>query len=123
MTRSQGWQSTSAEWGIDNRKATLYTRQMIKSFRHKGLEEFFRTGSKKGIQPHHAGKLRLILGLLNRAKSPADVNGPCLLLHALSGKLSDHWSVRVSGNWRVVFKFDGYDILLVDYLDYHQEVR
>ena len=117
MNRSQGLQSTSAEWGIDNRKATLYTRQMIKSFRHKGLEEFFRTGSKKGIQPRHAGKPRLILGLLNRAKSPADVNGPGF------GKLSDHWSVRVSGNWRVVFKFDGYDILLVDYLDYHQEVR
>ncbi len=43
---------------------------MIKSFRHKGLEQFFRTGSKAGIQPHHAGKLRLQLAALDNAKTP-----------------------------------------------------
>ena len=97
----------------------LYTIAMITSFRHKGLEAFFRTASKSGIQPHHADKLRLILTLLNRAKGPGDVNGPGLFLHGLSGKLAGLLSVRVSGNWRVVFRFDGTDVELVDYIDYH----
>ena len=92
---------------------------MIRSFRHKGLELFFRTGRKSGIQPQHARKLQLILTLLNRAKGAADVNGPGLFLHGLSGKLSGLLSVRVSGNWRVVFHFNGTDVELIDYLDYH----
>ncbi|MFS8084629.1 MAG: type II toxin-antitoxin system RelE/ParE family toxin [Acidobacteriota bacterium] len=92
---------------------------MIKSFRHKGLEAFFRTGSKSGIQPHNAGKLQLILTLLHRARGPADVSGPGLFLHPLGGKQAGFLSVRVSGNWRVVFRFDGTDVELVDYLDYH----
>jgi proteic killer suppression protein len=92
---------------------------VIISFRHKGLELFFRTGRKSGIQPQHARKLQLILTLLNRAKGAADVNGPGLFLHALSGKLSGFLSVRVNGNWRVVFRFNETDVELIDYLDYH----
>ena len=92
---------------------------MIKSFRHKGLELFFRTGKKSGFQPQHANKLQLILTMLNRANGAADVNGPGLFLHGLSGRLSGFLSVRVSGNWRLVFRFDGTDVELVDYLDYH----
>jgi toxin HigB-1 len=92
---------------------------VINSFRHKGLELFFRTGRKSGIQPHHAVKLQLILTTLNRAKGAADLNGPGLFLHGLSGKYAGFLSVRVSGNWRVVFRFDGANVELVDYLDYH----
>lgn len=92
---------------------------MIKSFRHKGLETFFRTSSKSGIQPQHAGKLRLILTLLHGVRGPADVSGPGLFLHSLVGKRAGFLSVRVSGNWRVVFRFDGTDVELVGYLDYH----
>ena len=104
---------------VDKRKASLYSRCMIKSFRHKGLDAFFRTGSKSGIQPHHAAKLRLILTLLNRARGPADLSGPGLFLHGLGGQQAGLLSVRVNGNWRVVFRFDGIDVELVDYLDYH----
>ncbi len=92
---------------------------MIKSFRHKGLEKFYTTGSKAGIQAKHASKLRRILGLLDAATKPDDVNLPGFRLHPLTGKEKGFYSVWVSGNWRVVFQFVGEDIELVDYLDYH----
>lgn len=92
---------------------------MIKTFRHKGLEAFFRTGSKKGIQPSHAARLRLQLAALDNAKGPDDLNSPGWRLHGLSGSLAGHWSVTVSGNWRLTFRFDGEDAELVDYQDYH----
>ena len=92
---------------------------MIKSFRHKGLESFFRTGSKAGVQPDHAQRLSRQLFALDLATSAVDMNAPGWRLHPLSGKYKGHWSVAVSGNWRLVFAFDGADAQLVDYLDYH----
>jgi proteic killer suppression protein len=92
---------------------------MIKSFRHKGLEAFFRTGSKKGIQPHHAARLQLQLAPLDHATGPDDMNAPSWRLHELSGNLNGHWSVWIDGNWRLTFRFDGKDAELVDYQDYH----
>ena len=92
---------------------------MIKSFRHKGVEQFFKTGSRAKIQPKHAEKLRLQLAALNNAKSEKDMNAPGWRLHALYGDLEDHWSVDVSGNWRLTFTFEGEDAVLVDYQDYH----
>ena len=92
---------------------------MIKSFRHKGLERFFQTGSKSGIQPQQATRLRLQLTALNIAESPDEMNVPGWRLHALSGELKGYWSVTVNGNWRVIFRFVGKDAELVDYLDYH----
>lgn len=89
---------------------------MIKSFVHKGLETFFQTGSKAGIQPHHASKLRIQLTMLDKAKQPKDMNAPGWRLHLLS---NGHWSISVNGNWRMTFFFDGTDAVLVDYLDYH----
>ena len=92
---------------------------MILSFSHKGVEQFFKTGRKSGIQPKHAKWLQLILGRLNASASPADMNLPGLFLHALSGTRSDIWSVRVSGNWRVTFRFSGEHAEIVNYEDYH----
>lgn len=92
---------------------------MIRTFRHKGLEAFFLTGSKKGIQPHHAPKLQLLLAALDNARGPEDMNAPSWKLHALTGDLSGHWSVWVNGNWRLTFRFEGADAELVDYQDYH----
>jgi toxin HigB-1 len=92
---------------------------MIRTFRHKGLERFFREGSKAGIQPQHAKRLRLQLGRLDAAKGPADMNLPGWKYHALTHDLKGHWSVWVSGNWRLIFTFDGSDAVLVDYQDYH----
>jgi proteic killer suppression protein len=92
---------------------------MIVSFRHKGLEAFYRAGTTKGIQAAHSAKLRRILGLLDVAVSPEDLNLPGLKLHPLKGNLKGHWSIWVNGNWRVTFRFVGADVELVDYQDYH----
>ena len=94
---------------------------MIVGFRHKGLETFYRTGSTRGIQAAHAQKLETILAMLDTASGSSDLNQPGLRLHQLKGKLKDHWSVWVNGNWRVTFRFVGANIELVDYLDYHEE--
>jgi proteic killer suppression protein len=92
---------------------------MIKNFRHKGVERFFSTGSKAGIQPKHAKRLRLQLGMLDAATSPNDMALPGWKLHALQGELAGHWAVWVDGNWRLTFTFEGEDAVLVDYQDYH----
>ena len=92
---------------------------MIKSFEHKGLEAFFRNGSKAGIQPHHANRLRLQLTVLDKAKEPKDMNVPGWRLHGLTGDLSGFFSVDVNANWRMTFRFDNGDVVLVDYQDYH----
>jgi proteic killer suppression protein len=101
------------------RIASIYARSVIKSFRHKGLEQFFLSGSKAGIQPKHSEKLRIQLFALNNARRPTDMNAPAWRLHCLSGDLANHWSIDVSGNWRVTFTFQGQDAILVDYQDYH----
>lgn len=92
---------------------------MITSFKHKGLERFFTTGSKAGIQPQHAERLRLILGRLQASTNPKDMNLPGLELHELRGDRKGTWSVKVSGNWRVTFTFVGKNAENVDYEDYH----
>ena len=93
---------------------------MVKSFRHAGIEKFFRTGSKAGIQPAHAAKLSIQLYALDAAKSPADLNTPGWRLHSLKGDLKGHWSIQVNVNWRLTFRFEGKDAILVDYQDYHR---
>lgn len=92
---------------------------MIKSFRHAGLQAFYETGSKAGIRPEHAFRLNRILGVLDAAMVVEQVNVPGFKLHKLTGNLQGHWSVTVSGNWRVIFRFDNGEAELVDYLDYH----
>lgn len=92
---------------------------MIKSFRHDGIEQFFRTGSKAGINPQHAKRLRLQLGRLDAARSARDMLMPGWNCHELKGDLKGYWSVSVSGNWRLIFAFDGVDAANVDYVDYH----
>jgi proteic killer suppression protein len=97
-----------------------YTWRVIKSFRHGGIERFFKTGSKAGIQPAHAAKLTTQLYVLDQAKSPLDMDAAGWRLHPLIGDLEGHWSVKVNGNWRVTFTFEGEDAILVDYRDYHR---
>ena len=92
---------------------------MIRSYRHKGLQRFAEAGSKAGIQPAHARRLRILLTALDSASESTDMNAPGYGLHRLHGDLEGHWAVRVSGNWRLTFAFEGEDAILVDYLDYH----
>jgi len=92
---------------------------VIKSFAHKGLETYFRTGSKKGIQPSHARKLDLILAALDAAHVAGDMNLPGFVFHPLQPTSSNVFAVRVSGNYRVTYRFLNGDAEVVDYLDYH----
>ncbi len=92
---------------------------MIKSFKHKGLENFFYTGSKRGIMPEHSSRLARILDRLNASSDIKDMNYPGSYLHQLKGDRDGQYSVRVSGNWRVFFDFIDGDAFIVDYGDYH----
>ena len=92
---------------------------MIIGFKHKGLEKFFGKGTKSGIQVKHAQRLRLILGRLSVSRNSKDMALPGLNLHGLTGDRKGTWSVKVSGNWRVTFRFEGEDVTDVDYEDYH----
>ena len=98
---------------------------MIISFKHKGLKKFYETGSKRGIVANHELKLQMVLAALEIAETSEELDLPAFSLHSLhslhslKGDLSGFWSIKVNGNWRVIFKFKGKDIELLDYLDYH----
>ena len=96
-----------------------YNLSMIVSFKHRGLEQFFESGTTRGIQVKHAKRIRMILARLNAAISPQDMNLPRLVLHELMGQRKGTWSVSVSGNWRITFTFDDVDACDVDLEDYH----
>lgn len=92
---------------------------MIVSFAHKGLERFFKTKSLAGIQAKHADRLRLILTLLNSAKTISDINFPGSGLHQLKGDKLNLWAIKVSENWRITFKMEEGNVYIVNYIDYH----
>lgn len=94
---------------------------MIKSFKHKGLEKFFTTGSTKGIQAIHSDKIARILIRLNVLTSLNDLRSPVYRLHQLKGDKQNLWSVTVQANWRITFEYDeqSSDVYIVDYQDYH----
>ena len=92
---------------------------MIKTFQHKGLKAFYQSGTTRGIHADHARRLARMLPIIDQAEILADVDIPGWRLHPLKGSLDGYWSVSVSGNWRLIFRFIGSDIERVDYLDYH----
>jgi len=96
-----------------------YNKIVITSFLHKGLQKFYQKGTTAGIQKKHEKKLRLILSNLDLSEQPDDMDLPSLYMHKLKGDKKDIWSVRVSGNWRITYRFVDKDIELVNYEDYH----
>ncbi|MBI4690265.1 MAG: type II toxin-antitoxin system RelE/ParE family toxin [Nitrospirae bacterium] len=92
---------------------------MIQSFVHKGLEKFYLTGNTSGIKAIHAGRLRLILTLLDAAVVVDDMYAPGLNLHRLKGSRKNTWAVTVQANWRVTFRFEDGNAEIVGYEDYH----
>ena len=92
---------------------------MIQSFRHSGLEDLYNGRGARRIPPEHIQKLRRILFALNRSARPQDMSLPGFRLHPLSGPLRGYYSVSVSANWRVIFRFENGHAVNVDYLDYH----
>lgn len=92
---------------------------MIRSFAHKGLEDLFYDGATKGVQQKHVHKLLDVLDILDNAREVRDMNFPGSGLHPLKGNLAGHWAVKVSGNWRLTFRFENGDAHIADYRDYH----
>jgi proteic killer suppression protein len=92
---------------------------VIKSFRHKGLNKFYETGSVAGVQSSHKTRLRMILAALDTSLEIGDMDVPGFGLHPLKGHLKGRWSVSVSGNWRITFEFREGNAYVLDYEDYH----
>lgn len=92
---------------------------MIKSFKHKGLENYFLTGNAKGIDFEHTVKITRILTQLDSANDVNDMNLPGFNLHSLKGDRQEIWSVTVRANWRITFKFENQNAYILDYEDYH----
>jgi proteic killer suppression protein len=92
---------------------------MIKTFKHKGLGLYYETGSTRGIQAKHAGRLRMQLAALDSAMEVSDLDIPGYKLHPLKGDRKGIWAISVSGNWRLSFEFRDGQVYLLDYEDYH----
>ncbi|WP_414546338.1 type II toxin-antitoxin system RelE/ParE family toxin [Nostoc sp. CCY0012] len=92
---------------------------MIKNFKHKGLKKLFEDDDRSGVQPEYAEKLLDILDRLDASVDVQDMRYPGSRLHQLKGNREGVWSVTVSGNWRITFKFEDGDADSVDYEDYH----
>ena len=92
---------------------------MIRRIRPGGLRRLYEDGTKRGVNASHVAKLRVILAALDAAEAPADMDLAGWRLHPLKGARKGHWSVWVSGNWRVTFRFEGNNTTEVNYEDYH----
>jgi proteic killer suppression protein len=92
---------------------------MIRSFRHRGLKLLHERADASRIHAAHRTRIARILGYLSVARTPRDMDFPGLRLHPLSGNLSGLWSVSVSGNWRIIFRFEGSHVTDIDLIDYH----
>jgi len=91
---------------------------LIESFRHRGLKRLYRQGDGSKIRPEQLSRVTDVLAHLDRAEAPGDLDLPGYRLHPLKGPLKGYWSVTISGNWRIVFRFEkggAYDVDLVDY--------
>jgi len=92
---------------------------MLKSFRNKALQRFFETRKPRGLSVQDDRRVGRILAALDDAERPEDLNIPGYRFHGLSGKDKGRYSVRVTGNWRITFGWDGENVTDVDLEDYH----
>jgi toxin HigB-1 len=92
---------------------------LIQNFRHKGLARLYEKADRKGLSAHLVPKIETVLAGLDIATTPEMMNLPGLRLHPLKGDLKDFWSVSISGNWRIIFRFKDSNVTDVDLVDYH----
>ena len=92
---------------------------MTKTFRHQGLKRLFETDNPSGVRADQVRRIKDVLGHLDLARHPTDLDLPGYRLHPLRGELKGHWSVTISGNWRIIFRFEDGDAFEVDLVDYH----
>lgn len=92
---------------------------MIASFKHRGLKRLYEDDDHRGLSPEHVDKIKRILARLNEATVVQNMALPGFELHPLKGKLKGLWAVSVSGNWRIIFRFEKGNAYEVDLIDYH----
>ena len=92
---------------------------MILGFRHRGLARLFEEGDRRRIAPSLIAKVERVLARLDVAAKPRDMDLPGFGLHPLRGDRAGCWAVKVSANWRIVFRFEGRGVRDVDLIDYH----
>ena len=92
---------------------------MIRHFRHRGLKRLYENDDRREVPPQHADKISRMLARLDESTRPQQLNLPGFRLHPLKGDLAGYWSIMVSGNWRIVFRFEGDNAADVDLVDYH----
>jgi proteic killer suppression protein len=92
---------------------------MIRHFRHRGLKRLYEHDDRREVNPQQADKIARILARLDVATRPQELNVPGFRLHPLKGDLTGYWSVTVSANWRIIFRFEKGDATDVDLVDYH----
>ena len=104
---------------IDACTDTRYDIMMIKTFRHKGLKRLFERDNPSGVRADQVRRIKDVLAHLDLAVRPSDLDLPGYRLHPLQGELKGFWSVTISGNWRIIFRFEDGDAFDVDLVDYH----
>lgn len=92
---------------------------LIESFRHRGLKRLYEHDDSAKIRADQLSRVRDVLAHLDRAQVPADLDLPGYRFHPLKGNLKGNWSVRISGHWRIIFRFKDGDAFDVDLADYH----
>ena len=92
---------------------------MIVSFKHRGIKRLYDFNDHRGLSPAHVEKIKRILARLDEAVEVRNMALPGFQLHPLKGHLRGLWAVSVSGNWRIVFRFDQGKAYDVDLIDYH----
>jgi toxin HigB-1 len=92
---------------------------MVRTFRHKGLKRLLESDDSGGVRADQVRRIRDVLAHLDEARHPSDLALPGYRLHPLRGERKGHWSVTVSGNWRISFRFEDGDAFDVDLMDYH----
>ncbi len=88
-------------------------------FVHRGLRRLYERGDAKYLDPRLVPRIRRVLLLLDEAQEPRHMDLPGLGLHPLKGDRAGQWSVSVSGNWRIVFRFVDGEVEGMDLVDYH----
>ena len=92
---------------------------MIRSFKHRGLKRLYERGDQSKVRQDQLQVIENILAFLDIAVRTQDLNKPGYNLHPLKGKLKGFWSVKVLGNWRIIFRIKDGDVLDIDLIDYH----
>lgn len=92
---------------------------MIRTIRHKGIKKLVQSNDRRGLNAEQLPRIVRVVALLDQAAQPQDLDIPGYHLHPLRGDLQGFWSVRITGNFRLVFRMEDGDVFDIDLVDYH----